>query len=162
MGWWPEERWERMRRGVDCPMCADGHLPSNVHGNLLTELPGSYARLVRNQTHPGYCVVIAKRHVPELHDLSPVELSDFWTDVATVGRAVKEVFHPAKLDNLVMGHLCPHVHCHVYPMGQTDDPHALIDIQQGDTVLEGPEWDERVAIMTVAVLRASDDRRRMG
>lgn len=52
-----------------------------------------------------------------------------------------------------MGHLCPHVHCHVYPMGQTDDPHALIDIQQGDTVLEGPEWDERVAIMTVAVLR---------
>ena len=44
---------------------------------------------------------------------------------ADVGRSITEVLGPTKLDYLVMGHLCPHVHCHVYPQYEDDDPHAL-------------------------------------
>jgi diadenosine tetraphosphate (Ap4A) HIT family hydrolase len=113
MGWWPNELWDAMVSGANCPMWDDGHLSRNDHGDLLAELPGSYARLHRNQTHPGYAVLIVKRHATELHDLSPDELGRFWRDVAAVGRTVTALFAPVKLDSLVMGHMCPHVHCHV-------------------------------------------------
>jgi len=136
-----------MTAGGDCPMCADAHLPINEHGELIAERAGGYVRLARNQTHPGYSVVILKRHAVELHDLAPDELRQFWTDVAAVGKVVTELFSPVKLDNLVMGHLCPHVHCHVYPQYRSDDPHALINVQEGDVRLGGDEWDARLRAM---------------
>jgi hypothetical protein len=57
MPWWTGDDWARMKSGVDCPMCADIHLPTNEHSDLIAELPGSYARLHRNQTHAGYTVL---------------------------------------------------------------------------------------------------------
>jgi diadenosine tetraphosphate (Ap4A) HIT family hydrolase len=128
-------------------MCADGHLPRNEHGDLLAELPGSYARLHRNQTHAGYTVVILNRQVAELHDLPPDELCRFWNDVAAVGRTITALFAPAKLDYLVMGHLCPHIHCHVYPQYGGDDPHALINVQDGEVRLDDQAWEARVNTM---------------
>jgi diadenosine tetraphosphate (Ap4A) HIT family hydrolase len=125
-------------------MCADIHLPTNEFSDLIAELPGSYARLNRNQTHAGYTVLFAKRHAVELHDLTADELRLFWSDVAAVGRTLTSLFAPAKLDNLVMGHLCPHVHCHVYPQYAHDNPHALIDIQAGTTRLPADEWTARL------------------
>lgn len=127
-------------------MCDDGHLPKNEHGELLAELSSSYARLHVNQTQPGYCVVISKRHASELHELSPEELSGFWNDVASVGRAIAELLQPVKIDSLVMGHLCPHVHCHVYPQYESNDPHSIdhINVQRGDVRLSPNDWRERV------------------
>ena len=139
--------------GVDCAACADAHLPSNAFSDLIAELPGSYARLSRNQTHAGYAVLFAKRHAVELHDLTEEELRLFWLDVAAVGRTVDALFAPVKLDNLVMGHLCPHVHCHVYPQYEHDDPHALIDIQDGTIRLAEDAWHERLTSMRDHLLR---------
>lgn len=134
-----------MVAGVDCPMCADAHLPTNEHGDLIAELPGSYARLPVNQTQPGYTALIAKRHASELYDLTSEELALFWRDVAAVGRTVVALFSPVKLDYLVMGHLCPHVHCHVYPQYEHNDPHALINPQDGDLRLDDVEWTQRIS-----------------
>lgn len=100
MAWWPKDTWERMKRGEQCGMCSDAHLPTNPFSDLIAETSWSYVRLHRNQTRPGYCVVIAKRHAPELHDLSPDERSGLWTDVAGIGAAVSTLFHPVKLANL--------------------------------------------------------------
>jgi diadenosine tetraphosphate (Ap4A) HIT family hydrolase len=133
-----------MTAGIDCPMCADIHLPTNPYSDLIAELPGSYARLNHNQTHAGYTVVFAKRHAVEVHDLNADELRLFWIDVAAVGRTISALFAPVKLDNLVMGHLCPHVHCHVYPQYRTDDPHALVDIQVGTVRLNDEDWQARL------------------
>ena len=145
MSWWPEKTWARMTAGIDCPMCSDVHLPTNEHSDLIAELPGSYARLNRNQTHAGYTVLFSKRHAVELHDLTADELRLFWIDVAAVGRCISALFAPVKLDNLVMGHLCPHVHCHVYPQYRADDPHALINIQAGTVRLTDEEWQARLS-----------------
>jgi diadenosine tetraphosphate (Ap4A) HIT family hydrolase len=43
-----------------------------------------------------------------------------------------------------MGHLCPHVHCHVYPQYAHDNPHALIDVRDGTTRLTDDEWRARL------------------
>jgi diadenosine tetraphosphate (Ap4A) HIT family hydrolase len=149
MPWWADEDWARMKAGADCPMCADIHLPKNAHSDLIAELPGSYARLHRNQTHAGYTVLFAKRHAVEVHDLTNKELRLFWADVAAVGRTISALFAPLKLDSLVMGHLCPHVHCHVFPQYAHDDPHALINIQEGTTRLPEDEWSERLAAIRI-------------
>jgi len=37
LGWWPRAQWERMKAGQDCVMCADAHLPTNEHGDLIAE-----------------------------------------------------------------------------------------------------------------------------
>jgi diadenosine tetraphosphate (Ap4A) HIT family hydrolase len=96
-------------------------------------------------------VVILKRHACELHELGPAELSAFWSDVASVGRAVTDLFHPVKLDNLVMGHRCPHLHAHVYPQYRDDDPFALLDISAGSTRLSDSQQRDRVNAMRGAL-----------
>jgi diadenosine tetraphosphate (Ap4A) HIT family hydrolase len=147
MPWWPDDQWARMLSGEDCPMCADASLATNQHSDLVTESAVSFIRLDGNQTHTGYSVVILKRHAAELHHLDDEELRQFWLDVGRVGRAVTELFHPLKLDTLVMGHLCPHVHCHVFPQYAEHDPHALIDIQEGTGRLSDVEQRARVDML---------------
>lgn len=144
MTWWPEEKWDRMKRGEKCGMCADAHLPTNPFSDLIAETPWSYVRLHRNQTHAGYSVVIAKRHAPELHDLSRDERCGLWGDVAAVGEAASTLFQPVKLANLSMGFRVPHYHCHVYPQYNSDDPLRLIDITEGNVRLQDAEWKDRL------------------
>ncbi|WP_353648492.1 HIT domain-containing protein [Nakamurella sp. A5-74] len=122
-----------MTAGVDCGLCADASEPLNLHSVLVTELPTSYVRLVRNQSQTGYCVVILEDHVTELHHLEPRELTAFWMEVAVTSRAIAELFSPVKLNHLSMGHRCPHLHCHVYPQYQHNDPFQNVDISAGDT-----------------------------
>jgi diadenosine tetraphosphate (Ap4A) HIT family hydrolase len=156
VAWWPPEVWERMTSGRDCPMCVDAALPENEHSDLVCERPFSYVRLHRNQTQPGYCVVIAKVHVAELHQMDPASLAGFWSDVAVVGRAVSDLFHPVKIDNLVMGHRCPHVHCHVYPQYPTDDPFQLVDISAGEVRSSDAERRKRLAEIRARIEGFSD------
>jgi diadenosine tetraphosphate (Ap4A) HIT family hydrolase len=155
MMWWPPDQWARMVDGTDCPMCIDAHLPTNAHSDLILATDVEFWRLHHNQTHAGYCVVILKRHVAELQQLDQHEDAAFWRAVRDVSRAVASVFEPVKLDTLVMGHLCPHVHCHIYPQYQSDDPHALIDIQSGDVRLPDRERDARIAQLRTAYPRSA-------
>jgi len=155
MVWWPPATWAKMRSGEDCPMCADAHMPANDHSDLVLELRASYARLHRNQTHPGYTVVILKRHVCELHDLTPAALAAFWADVAWVGATVTDLFHPVKLDNLVLGHSCPHLHCHVFPQYQDGDPAAPVDVGEGAVRLSITAQQERVALLRDRMLNGA-------
>lgn len=136
-----------MRRGQGCGLCDDASLPTNPFSDLLAESEWSFIRLSRNQTHPGYSVVIAKRHAPELHDLTAEERNGFWSDVAHVGSVISELFQPVKLANLCMGFRVPHFHCHVYPQFQDDDPFRLIDVTEGDVRLNDDDWKARVRSM---------------
>ncbi|MEP7019339.1 MAG: HIT family protein [Pseudonocardiales bacterium] len=147
MVWWPAATWAKMRSGEGCQMCASAHMPTNDDSDLVLELRASYARLHRNQTRPGYTVVILKRHANELYELPPPALRAFWADVAWVGAAVADLFAPVKLDNLVLGHQVPHLHCHVLPQYETDDPLAPIDVNAGTVRLSPTNQAERVAML---------------
>jgi len=136
-------------------MCAGAHLPADDHSDLVLELRASYARLQRNQTHPGYTAVILKRHACELYELSPAALGAFWADVAWVGAAITDLFQPVKLDTLVMGHRCPHLHCHVFPRYEGDDPFAPIDVTEGAVRLTVTEQGDRVALIRDRMLNGA-------
>lgn len=152
MPWWQGPEWERMKHGQGCAMCADAALASNPFSDLIAETPWSYVRLHRNQTHSGYTVVIAKRHAPELHDLSRDERCGFWNDVAAVGQVIAELFQPVKLANLSMGFRMPHYHCHVFPQYEHDDPHRLVDVSEGDRRLDDAASAHRLHTMRDAFL----------
>jgi diadenosine tetraphosphate (Ap4A) HIT family hydrolase len=143
-----------MRSGAECGMCADASLETNEFSDLVAELDHSHLRLARNQTHPGYCLVIFKRHASELFELTPAELGGFWADVAAAARAVAAVFEPVKFDYLVMGHRMPHLHCHVYPQYAGNDPFRNVDISEGDLTLAPAERVRVIADLRVALANA--------
>jgi diadenosine tetraphosphate (Ap4A) HIT family hydrolase len=155
MGWWTESEWAAMRTGRDCPMCVDAHLPDNPHSTLITTTRTSFVRLAINQSKPGYCIVVLRQHICELHELGPVELAGFWEDVAAVGRAISSLFTPVKIDNLVMGHRCPHLHCHVYPQYREDDPFGPVDISAGLVRLTAARQDQRASLIRTSLTRSA-------
>lgn len=129
--WWTDEEWAALADPLACGMCADAHLPENEHSLLIASTSTTHLRLVRNQAHAGYCVVILRDHVTDMGLLGADQLSAFWRDVQRAGRAIEEEFAPRKIDYLVMGHRMPHLHCHVFPQHATDDPKRNVDISDG-------------------------------
>lgn len=154
MPWWPEDEWRALLEGRGCVICTHAPLASSAHSDLIAESETSYTHLSKNQTHAGYSLVMLKRHVPELHELGPPELSRFWLDVATVGRVITELFRPVKLYSLVMGGRAPHVHCHVFPQYADDDPQADPRINEGNVRLTVREQRARVVAMRERLLAA--------
>jgi diadenosine tetraphosphate (Ap4A) HIT family hydrolase len=138
--------------GEDCGMCRDASLAHNRFGDLIAETEWSFVRLEYNQTQAGYSVVIAKRHAPELHHLTPDERCGFWNDVANLGEVISDQLRPVKLANLAMGFRMPHSHVHVYPQYQHDDPFGLLNPQDGDVRLGDAEWQDRLASIRAGFL----------
>ncbi len=75
---------------------------------------------MRNQTRYGYCIFISRRHVLELHELSPEVREAFIHDVARISRAVQEVRGAAKMNMQFLGNGVPHLHAHIFPRYLTD------------------------------------------
>jgi diadenosine tetraphosphate (Ap4A) HIT family hydrolase len=147
---WPDN-WDRMTAGTDCEMCADAHLAENPHGFLVTELTYSFVRLPRNQYMRGWTVVILKRHAAELFELSPEELSGFWTEVAQVARALYSIYQPMKINYGVFGNLCPHIHCHLLVQTRASDPHKPINMLEQTRLLTTTEYDAMIAELRQAL-----------
>jgi len=141
-----------MWNGEDCDMCLNAHLATNPHGDLIAETDSSYVRLAINQTQAGYSVVIAKRHAPEIHLLTPVERDGFFRDVAAVGEVLSELLAPVKLANLMMGFRMPHLHCHVLPQYRSDDPFGPLNPQDGEVRLSEHDWSDRLSAIRSGLL----------
>lgn len=152
--WWSDAEWAGLSDERTCGMCADAHLDENQHSLLVTSTASTHVRLVRNQAHPGYCVVILRDHETDLVDLGAADLAAFWADVQRAGRAVATVVEPRKIDYLVMGHRMPHLHCHVFPQHAKDDPHRKADIADGPEFSSPTELHERALLLRKAWLAA--------
>ena len=98
------------KAGIDCPMC-----PDTVTNDVVAELPSGKVHLQNDADYRGYCILIFRRHVIEIHELTPQERHDWIEDIARVGRAVTAVCGPDKLNVSMLGNLCPHLHCHMMP-----------------------------------------------
>jgi diadenosine tetraphosphate (Ap4A) HIT family hydrolase len=74
-----------------------------------------------HQFFPGYCVVIAKTHVREMHSLPPADALLIFADVLEVGRRIELEFRPLKINYASLGNIDEHLHWHVMPR-YLDDP----------------------------------------
>ena len=81
----------------------------------VCELPHTRVYLYRENTFPGRCVVVWKEHVRKLTELTLKQRRDLMDDVGLVADTVTELYHPDKLNYLILGDESPHFHVHVVP-----------------------------------------------
>lgn len=110
------EKFERRKAGVECPMC-----PDSSDGDVVAELASGRVHLQNDADYRGYCILIFRRHAVELHELSEDERKQWIDDISRIGRALSDYCNPAKLNITMLGNMVPHLHCHIMPR-YADDP----------------------------------------
>lgn len=101
---------------ADCPLCAD---PSKGMEMVLDgEITRAY--LQPSASFRGYCILVLKRHVVELDDLTSEERTALIEDIARVAHAVRTVCRPTKINYEILGNVVPHIHVHIIPRYTTD------------------------------------------
>lgn len=116
------QTWLERSTPETCSFCQQLQNPDreDAHGVPIAELPSGRLRLSRNQTRYGYCILISRVHVLELHELSPEAREAFIHDVARVSRAVQNLRDAAKMNLQFLGNAVPHLHAHIFPRYLTD------------------------------------------
>jgi len=155
--WMPQDRWDQLVRGSDCLICADLQTNERVNeeGFIVVDLQISRLRLMKNQFVSGYCVLFCKKHVREPFELDPEEQRLFFDELMRVGRALDEVFAPAKMNFEILGNQTPHLHCHVKPR-MYGDPAPGIPINSNAYThhLEQKDYEDLIRKITDSVSRS--------
>lgn len=108
-----------------CPLCENlsrpGELPAD---EVVWRFPHSVALLGPWQYYTGYCILVARRHATELHQLEPAERHAYLDEMVLLAQAIEAEFRPRKLNYELLGNQVPHLHWHLFPR-RADDPEAL-------------------------------------
>jgi diadenosine tetraphosphate (Ap4A) HIT family hydrolase len=118
---WPSN-WAEMLAGADCVMCPA--LGKGDNDYVVCVGAGRFAEVhvERRSRLRGYCMVVWRHgHVSDPADLDPQDAAGYWSEILDVGRAVRAVFSPVKINYLTLGNITPHLHTHVIPR-YLDDP----------------------------------------
>lgn len=71
---------------------------------------------------PGRAIVVLDRHAEHLEDLEAGDLQQLWSDVATVGRALRPLVGADRINYGVLGNANQHLHVHVIPRRPAREP----------------------------------------
>ena len=105
-----------------CPHCV--RLLKSKSGELFNQIwetPQVVVIAGDHQYFPGYCVVIAKTHIREMHHLESSLAARLFSDVLAVGRTIEAAYNSHKINYVSLGNVDEHLHWHVMPR-YTDDP----------------------------------------
>lgn len=108
----------------DCLICErvkSAREGKNSH--LIHEFKNSYLVLGDHQFFKGYCVLLLKSHVRELHELPSDQQKELFEELMTSGKVIHEAFKPWKMNYSCYGNQVPHVHWHIFPRYETDPDH---------------------------------------
>lgn len=147
---WKSQNWNSLVSGESCPVCEQIRLDQKEDDHLLyiCDLPCSRLYLAKNQFVKGYCVLICRRHVIELYELSKQERAGYFDDVAFVANVLQSVFQADKINYNILGNLVPHLHTHILPRYFTDSaPHRPIDPGAEKVFLTASEYDNRIKLI---------------
>jgi diadenosine tetraphosphate (Ap4A) HIT family hydrolase len=112
---------------------------AGAFADFVAEMPHSFVILGDAQFYRGYCVVLAKRHIHEVHLMPTEEARALFDETIAVGRAIALATRPLKLNYECLGNIEPHVHWHVFPRFETDAMRAA-------PVWMRPENERKVAL----------------
>lgn len=87
---------------------------------LVHEFATSLLLVGDHQTYPGYCVLVAKAHVRELHELPSGVSQQLYAELMNASQAIAMAYKPWKLNHASYGNMVPHVHWHVFPRYESD------------------------------------------
>lgn len=97
-----------------CMYCEKG---SELHKQMLLalKLTCSDLYLFREQSYPGRCILVFRDHKHKLSDLTEEEYFGFCKDARKAAKILQTVFRPDKINYLILGDICPHLHLHLVP-----------------------------------------------
>ncbi len=105
-----------------CPICQQLiDCRNNNYPLLIREFPHSYFVLGQHQFYNGYCLLLAKTHVREMHTLSADVQQGLAQELMLAGKAVATTFTPWKMNYASYGNVVEHLHWHIIPR-YADDP----------------------------------------
>ena len=110
-----------------CGICGLIERAAARFDDFIAELPRSWLILGDAQFFRGYTVLLAKRHVNEIHLMPRGEAHELLDELLAVGKALSAVVHPHKLNYECLGNQEPHVHWHIFPRS-ADDPMCLAPV----------------------------------
>jgi diadenosine tetraphosphate (Ap4A) HIT family hydrolase len=105
-------------------MCEKAELAQEGKNTFfIHEFENSWMLLGDHQYFKGYCLLVLKKHVRELHELSPEIQQGLFKELMTAGKAVFEAFQPWKMNYSCYGNQVPHIHWHLIPRYESDPDH---------------------------------------
>lgn len=149
---WKPKSWDSLVSGELCPVCdlvcSDAH--EDEHLIQIVDLTLSKLYLAKNQFVKGYCVLICRRHVIELSELSKPERAAYFDEVALAATVLQKVFAADKMNYNILGNVSPHLHTHILPRYFTDSaPNRPIDpaLKGHEIFLTASEYQERINLI---------------
>ena len=127
----------------DCFFCRKlSDLDSLTPGELVWQFPHSVALLGSWQYYQGYCILVARTHATELHQLPDAERGAYFNEMCLLARAIEKAFHPRKLNYELLGNQVPHLHWHLFPR-YDPDPDVLKPVWVALDRVERDETERR-------------------
>jgi diadenosine tetraphosphate (Ap4A) HIT family hydrolase len=109
---------------TECVMCQKvKSTQSGQNPSMINEFKNSFLVLGDHQYHKGYCVLIFKTHVREMHELAFGLQQELFQELMAAGKAVHEAFQPWKMNYSCYGNQVPHIHWHLFPRYESDPDH---------------------------------------
>ncbi|GHU38962.1 DeoR family transcriptional regulator [Bacilli bacterium] len=108
---WRENRIEAAQRGEN-PM-------------VMVEMPSGFACIGDTQFLVGYCVLLPKREVFSLNDLTLAERSQFLTDMSVIGDALLAETDCLRINYDILGNTDNYLHAHIFPRYLSEAPERL-------------------------------------
>ncbi len=81
----------------------------------------SLAFLTIIPTQPGHTLVVPKKQVDHIEDLSDEDYAAVWATVKKVAKRIDEVFKRTRVGMMVAGLEVPHAHVHVFPFDTIEE-----------------------------------------
>lgn len=110
---------------ADCHFCGKlASLATLPAEEVVWQFPNALALLGPWQFYTGYCILVARTHVRELHHMSDAVRRGYFEEMCLLSRAIETAVQPLKLNQELLGNQVPHVHWHLFPRF-ADDPERL-------------------------------------
>ncbi len=82
---------------------------------VMVEMASGFACFGDMQFLPGYCVLLPKREVASLNDLTLAERSSFLTDMSCIGDAILASTDSIRINYDILGNTDAFLHAHIFP-----------------------------------------------
>ena len=115
-----QERWQKLKSGEDCPLCAP-RSDDNQFWLKVATLSVSTLYLHKIQTYRGYSVLVFdSRHSTCPNDLTTQEWASLCNDLHIAQSAIGKVTNPDHVNVASLGNQIAHLHWHIIPRYEND------------------------------------------
>jgi len=90
---------------------------------LVHEFANSYLLLGNHQYYQGYCILLFKKHIRELHELDAGTQTALNAELMQATQAIVKAFNPWKMNHACLGNQDEHIHWHIIPRYLSDPDH---------------------------------------